>query len=287
MPSPRLRNQWSISVYTGRTLAALVPASATGRPALTGRDATDLPGRAVADPFLLIHDGAWLLFFEIWNADTGHGEIAYATSNDAGVSWSYQASVLREPFHLSYPQVLAWEGSVYMVPESRQDGAVHLYVADHFPRGWRRVSTLVRGPYADATLVRHDQRWWMFAQRGLDELCLFSSSQLETGWAPHPASPLWPGNRSRTRPAGRVLVEEGRLIRLAQDGWPWYGHSVRAFEIQQLSPSAYEERELPGSPILRPSRTGWNAVGMHHLDAVRRDDGQWLAVVDGATLAEF
>ena len=283
----RLRNQWSISVYTGPSLAALAPVNATGRPALTARDATDIPGRAVADPFLLIHGGAWWLFFETWNADTDRGEIAYATSANAGLSWTYRESVLREPFHLSYPHVFAWDGAVYMVPESRQDRAVHLYVADDFPRGWRRVSTLVRGAYADATLVRHDERWWMFAQRGLDELCLFSSAQLESGWAPHEASPLWPGNRRRTRPGGRVLVEDGHLIRLAQDGWPSYGHSLRAFEIQQLSLSAYSERELPGSPILRPGRAGWNAVGMHHLDAIRRDDGQWLAVVDGATLAEF
>jgi hypothetical protein len=282
-----LRNQWSISVYTGQSLATLAPADATGRPALTGRDATDLPGRAVADPFLLVKDGAWFLFFEIWNADTGRGEIAYASSANAGASWTYQASVLREPFHLSYPHVFVWNGAVYMVPESRQDRAVHLYVADDFPRGWRRVSTLVRGAYADATIVRHDERWWMFAQRGLDELCLFWSLRLETGWTAHDASPLWPGNRSRTRPGGRVLIEDGHLIRLAQDGWPSYGHSLRAFEIRRLSPSVYDERELPASPILRPGRTGWNAVGMHHLDAVRRDDGQWLAVVDGATLAEF
>ena len=84
-----------------------------------------------------------------------------------------------------------------------------------------------------------------------------------------------------------MLVEDGRLIRLAQDGWPSYGHSVRAFEIQQLSSSAYEERELAASPILRAGREAWNTAGMHHLDAVRRDDGQWLAVVDGATLGGF
>lgn len=287
MSSSRLRQQWSISVYTGSSLSTLAPERAGGRPALTARDVSDLPGRAVADPFLLRHDGAWWLFFEVWNAETGRGEIACATSPDAGVSWVYQSSVLREPFHLSYPHVFAWEGAIYMVPESRQDRAVHLYVADRLPRGWRRVSTLLRGAYADATLLRFEDRWWMFAQRGLDELCLFSSDRLETGWTPHPASPLWTGNRSRTRPGGRMLIEDGRLIRVAQDAWPWYGHSLRAFHVRQLSPARYDEEEVPGSPILRASRAGWNAVGMHHLDAVRRDDGRWLAVVDGAALAQF
>lgn len=285
-PATRWRNRWSIGVYAGPTLASLRPVDPRGRPALTGREATDVRGRSAADPFLLVTGGDWHLFFEIWNADAGRGEIAHATSRD-GVAWTYGSVVLREPFHLSYPQVFEWDGAIWMVPESRQDEAVHLYVAEAFPAGWRRVATLLRGPFADATLVRHDDRWWMFAERGLDELRLFSSRALDGGWVEHPASPLWPGNRRRTRPGGRVLEEDGRLVRVAQDGWPTYGYALRAFEILEVSDTAYDERELPDSPILRASRSGWRAVGMHHLDAVRRADGTWLAVVDGATLAEF
>ena len=273
-------------MYAGPTLDTLRPIDPRDRPALTGRDATDIDGRSVADPFLLVTGGEWHLFFEIWNGATDRGEIAHATSRDA-VAWTYGSVVLREPFHLSYPQVFAWDGAIYMVPESRQDAAVHLYVAEAFPTRWRRAATLARGLFADATLVRTAGRWWMFAQRGLDELRLLSSRALDRGWVEHPASPLWPGDRRRTRPGGRILEEHGRLVRLAQDGWPTYGRSLRAFEILELSETAYEEREIAGSPILRPSRSGWHAVGMHHLDAVRRPDGTWLAVVDGATPAEF
>ncbi len=275
--------QWSIDVYAGPSLARLAPVRSGARPALTVADVTDLPARAVADPFLLIVHGTWYLFFEVWNADTGRGEIAYATSADAGVRWTYRESVLREPFHLSYPHVFAHDGAVYMIPESRRDNGVYLYVAEDFPKGWRRIVTLARGSYADATITRHDDRWWLFAQRGLDELRLWSSQTLDGAWVEHPASPLWPGNRGRTRPGGRMLMNEGRLVRFAQDGWPTYGHSLRAFDVTALTPSTYEEREWASSPILRASRSGWNAVGMHHIDAVRRDDGSWLAVVDGAS----
>jgi hypothetical protein len=237
----------------------------------------------VADPFLLRIDRHWHLFFEVWNVAAGRGEIAHATSAD-GLSWHYDAVVMREPFHLSYPQVFESAGRIYMVPETRQDNAVHLYVAEDFPRGWRRVSTLVRGRFSDATLLNRDGRWWMFAQRGLDEMRLFSSAALEGGWTEHPRSPLWPGNRSRTRPGGRMLEDEGRLLRFAQDGWPKYGHSLRAFEVLELSADRYDEREIEGSPILIASRTGWNAAGMHHIDALRDDEGRWIALVDGAAL---
>ena len=36
-------------------------------------------------------------------------------------------------------------------------------------------------------------------------------------------------------------------------------------------------------PTLGPSGTGWNASGMHHLDAHSRDDESWIACVDGWT----
>lgn len=278
------RNQWSIAVYTGSALDGLAPAAP--RPVLTGSAATDVRGGAAADPFLVPDAAGYRLFFEIWNVDRGAGEIATAVSAD-GIAWTYESVVLREPFHLSYPQVIALDDAHYMIPETRQDEAVHLYRAEAYPAGWRRVATLLRGAYADATIARIDGRWWMFAQRGLDELRLFTSARLDAGWQEHPASPLWTGNRSRTRPGGRILEDGGRRLRFAQDGWPTYGHSLRAFEIQTLTPTAYAEREIAGSPILRASRSGWNAVAMHHIDALRRPDGTWLAVVDGAAPGFF
>jgi hypothetical protein len=143
------------------------------------------------------------------------------------------------------------------------------------------------GPYADATIHCDGRWWWLFAQRGLDELCLFMAESPLGPWRPHPASPMWPGNRARTRPGGRLQVHQGRLIRFAQDAWPSYGSCLRAYHVQRLDPQRYQEQELAESPVLSAARTGWNAVAMHHLDAIPLDDGQWLAAVDGATFGQY
>jgi hypothetical protein len=225
----------------------------------------------------------WFLFFEVVNIAVDRGEIAYATSSD-GLQWTYGAVVLREPFHLSYPQVFEAEGAIWMIPETRQANEVRLYRAESFPSRWIHFATLLHGRFADATLLRDGDRWWLFAQRGLDELRLFSSAELTHGWIEHPASPLWPGNRRRTRPGGRMVRWNGRLLRFAQDGLPTYGNSLRAFDVEQLDLQHYAEHELAESPILRATRSGWNAVGMHHIDAVRLPDGRWRAAVDGAGL---
>ena len=82
-----------------------------------------------------------------------------------------------------------------------------------------------------------------------------------------------------------MLVHDGRLIRFAQDGWPSYGSFLRAFQIERLDEQGYEEHELPESPILGATRSGWNALAMHHIDAILTKDGHWLAAVNGATLA--
>src|SRR5207249_786262 len=91
------------------------------------------------------------------------------------------------------------------------------------------------------------------------------------------------GNRRIARPGGRVLVLDGRPIRLAQDCSPTYGRKVRAFEITTLTPTEYREREATERPILGPSGRGWNKSGMHTLDAHRVRRGEWIACVDGVT----
>jgi hypothetical protein len=100
-------------------------------------------------------------------------------------------------------------------------------------------------------------------------------------WTEHPASPLIVANPRMARPAGRVLSCDGKLLRFTQDCFPIYGKQVRAFEITELTSATYKEREVRESPVLSPDGGGWNASGMHHIDAHRSGDAGWLACVDG------
>ena len=274
------RPRWSIGIYVGPMLTRLGDPPGLANPVLTANDATDVQASAVADPFLVRRGDVWYMFLEVFNRLTDRGELAYAVSED-GLNWSYCEVILREPFHLSYPQVFEWGSQFFMVPESRQDNSIRLYRAEEFPHRWVPAGVLVRGYYADPTLVHHAGRFWMFAQRGLDELRLFGSDRPEGPWREHPRSPLRAGDRHCSRPGGRLLRHEGQLYRFAQDGLPHYGHSLRALQIDRLDDSQYEEHEIEDSPILMASRVGWNAMGMHHIDACWLDTGQWLAAVDG------
>lgn len=282
---------YSIGIYVGDSPFTLGPPPGVENPAFTREQVTDLRAAFVADPFLFRDGDTWHLFFEVLDGRTNKGEIGLATSTDA-FHWTYRQIVLREPFHLSYPHVFRWQGEYYMMPETYQTNAVRLYRGDPFPTRWTFAATLLRLPYVvDATVFRYEERWWMLADTSEefrnDTLRLFHASELTGPWEEHPRSPLIQGDACIARPAGRVHEVGGGLVRFAQSGVPYYGTSVRAFEITRLTLHEYEERALADHPILGPTHSGWNACGMHHIDVHHLEDGHWIAAVDGWTSPEI
>ena len=270
---------WSIGIYKGDSPYNLSPAAQV--PNLTRASVTDVPTTFVADPFM-IHKGSWHMFFEVLTR-ANKGEIGLATS-DNGLDWSYRQIVLRESFHLSYPYVFEWQNAYYMIPETLGANAVCLYEADDFPTRWSLKAKLIEGQCADPSIIRFGERWWLFTcstPYQHDTLRLYFADELTGPWREHPKSPLIRNDKCRARPAGRVLRLDDKLIRFAQDCVPLYGSRVRAFDVIELTTTHYVEVENLASPILQPSGTGWNALGMHHVDAHKQADGSWLACVDG------
>ena len=284
-PELEIPQLWSIGIFEGTSIWDLKPACGAANPVLTAAAVTDVPAAFVADPFMIQAADSWWMFFEIMNRRTRLGEIGLAASPD-GLNWEYQRLVLREPFHLSYPYVFKWEGKYYMIPETAATRTVRLYRAREFPFEWEFIETLVSGrAFADASVFRHDGRWWMFTETSgalpFGELRLYWSDDLMSGWSEHPANPLRVDDPVSSRPGGRVIEESGRLLRFSQNCATRYGLEVRAYQVDQLSPTEYREHPAADAQVLRGSGRGWNEHGMHHIDAHRLDDGRIIACVDG------
>ena len=285
---------WSIGILLGVSPLDLRESNRFKNPVLTRADVTDVPALFVADPFMIQVDGKWRMFFEVYNKAHRKGEIGCAVSAN-GIDWKYEGIVLAEPFHLSYPCVVDWAGDFYMIPESRDAGDVRLYRASHFPDRWEYVASLFHAPFADSTVFRFENRWWMFTdaspsyrlryrepQLGYrhDTLRLFHADQLTGPWREHPKSPIVHSDPHIARPGGRVFMGRTHL-RFAQDCYPIYGSRLFAFQITRLSPTCYEEIEIREGPILAPGTASWNRDGMHHIDPHLLDDGNVIACVDG------
>ncbi|MGV8943529.1 glucosamine inositolphosphorylceramide transferase family protein, partial [Thermomonas sp.] len=141
-------------------------------------------------------------------------------------------------------------GEWYMTVESASARRVSLYRATDFPLRWERTVDLVTGCVCvDGTLHHQNGHWYLLvniAESGggsCDELFLFVADQLTGPYRPHPANPVVCDVR-RARPAGRLFVHEGRLIRPSQDCGPNYGAALVFNEVLQLDPEHYLERPL-------------------------------------------
>lgn len=278
------KNDWAISMYQGPTPFNLSPIQGIDGPVLRSSDVTDVAAVCVADPFMLRHGDTWYMFFEVVQSGIERGCIGLASSPNA-IDWTYRQVVLSEPFHLSYPYVFVWNKAWFMMPESGAAHAVRLYRATDFPTRWEHTATLLEGAaYQDPSPFYYNDLWWMFLGIGdtnYDTLHLYYARDLAGPWTAHPQSPVVRGDATIARPGGRVIRYGQRLFRYAQDCHAVYGQAVRACEILELTPQTYRERELAENPIISASGQGWNARGMHTVDAHRIDESHWLACIDG------
>ena len=273
---------WSIGIYSGSSLLNLADSLNTKNPVLKAADVTDIEAAFVADPFVLHTDSKYYMFFEVLNKKDKQGDIGVAESTD-GKNWKYKQIVLDEKFHLSYPYVFEWNHNFYMIPESHQDLSVRLYKASAFPTRWEYMGDLLKGyHFVDSSIIRYKNKWWLFVSiPENDVLNLYFSDKLMGPWKQHPLSPVVKHNKHIARCGGRLLKIENKLYRFAQDDDPTYGNQVHAFEIVEMTETAYREKLVSDSPVVKATASGWNALGMHHVDVFQTSKIEWLAVVDG------
>ena len=225
--------------------------------------------RAWADPFLWSRGGQWFIFCEQWLANTPHAHIAVIQISQEGRLLSPAQPVLEKDHHLSYPFLFEFEGVLHMVPEGGAGRAIEVYQCEEFPGRWRKRATLMSNlRYADATLLEHQAKWWLFVtiKRGVfaltrDLFIFWADTPLADKWNPLPGNPVVRGFRS-ARPAGRFFELGGKLFRPSQNCLIRYGHSLRINEVTRLDAMGYAERPVAEAP------PGWeeNILANHHID---------------------
>ena len=246
---------------------------------LTPKHVKDRRTAFIADPFLIKEKNKWYCFYEILDNDRYEGVIGYSYSLD-GYIWEYGGVCLEEDWHLSYPYVFRDEKDIYMIPESGQTNKIILYKAKDFPNEWEIVDCLLEGNYLDSSICNYNDKWWMFTFKD-NSLYIFYSDKVRGPWIPHKKNPIISNNTSITRPGGRILNLNNKLIRHTQDCHDNYGKLVRQFEILKLTENLYEEIEI--GHIIKNSQKPltWNRDGMHNIDIQEFNNNSYLIAVDG------
>jgi hypothetical protein len=275
------REVWSIGIYTGSSPFRISEPRGLRNPVLTPRDVTDFHVNIVAHPFMIIEGSKYYLFFTAKNDQAGEVSGIGLAESANGTEWHYSRMVLKEPFVLSYPYVFRHEGEYYMIPEAYKERSLRLYRANPFPYRWTYEKDLLTGDtYISASVVEYAAMWWMFVGRiGNETLRLFYATHLKGQWTEHPLSPIVAKDPNIARPGGRALVIDGKLYRIGQDCEPTYGNQAQAFQVLEISATAYRENGT-GIPLVRAGSRGWNARAMHHVDLHRLSNDKWIAAVD-------
>ncbi len=226
------------------------------------------PDSFFADPFLFSIGGKRLLFAEQLYYSDWVGKLVCAEVGDDGKLSPFKDALVH-PYHLSYPFVFEDHGAIYMIPESGAANTLDLYVFDSITNSWRLDTQLMKEErISDATLFLHNGLYWILATNSSenastwDELSAYYATSLKGPWLPHAANPLISDLRS-ARPAGRVIQEDGRLLRPAQDCEDGYGSAIAWCEIDKLTPTEFEERVVSRTKGAR--QQGYN--GMHTYNA--------------------
>ena len=214
---------------------------------------TDDRDRYFADSFALKDDGRLLLMFEDYNYKLRKAEISSVWFSEREDSVSEVVQVLAEPWHLSYPFLFREEDNIYCMPESLHHGSVELYRFDVISGKLVHHKTLLPGiAAADATLVQHQNRWYLFftpAHATNVELNIWHSDSLDEPFEPHELNPV-KADIANARPAGPFFMLDGKLYRPAQDCSRTYGAQVIINEVKLLT--GKEFLEMPVSTLSPP-----------------------------------
>ena len=233
-----------------------------------------------ADPFVVERHGRYYVFLEEYVYATDRAHLA-VMEIDAQGNWSEPRTIIKQPYHLSYPFVFEYEGELWMIPETSQNRTIEMYRCTEFPDKWEPVSTLMHDVSAvDTTLYEQDGQWWMFvclAEKGLrnrDTLYLFHANSPHGPWTPHRENPVKRDVRS-ARPAGHLFQRDGKLYRPAQDCAVRYGAATTINEVVELNERTYREREVAQiTPDWDP-----RVIGTHTINSAGD-----LTIIDGEML---
>jgi hypothetical protein len=203
----------------------------------------------LADPFLFEHDGRHYIFCEQFSRIAGKAAIS-CLEVQSDLTISSPKLVLQRPYHLSYPMLFRDQDDILMIPETGRNNQVELYRCARFPDKWDfDCALLTQTPYVDTTILRHQEKWWMFtclknaATAVSDQLHIYWAEKIRGPWRPHSLNPVIVSVAS-ARPAGCFIHAHDGLIRPSQDCSRRYGAAIKFNQVRKLSETEYEEEPI-------------------------------------------
>lgn len=271
---------WSVGFGSSETFPEQMDFKKNGMFSMAQLKAISDSTAFLADPFFIKEKDTFYLFIE-HKKKNPNADIAVMTSVD-GKNYKFRGTVLHEKFHLSFPQVYKYKGEFYMVPESKQAGAVLLYKSHKFPFDWRIQDTLLKDVrLKDPSIYLSDSLNIMVASDDNLNMFMYRADSLTGKWTLHPKPIVQMGTEARA--GGRFFPYQGGLLLPVQNSTHGYGYGLSLYKFDFKKENYTVNREKPFFLKANDSIPEFNA-GMHQFD-VQFIDGNYYFVYDGNSKA--
>lgn len=186
----------------------------------------------VADPFPIEKDGVLFIFGEIFEYTKNKGSIGY-TKLEAGRFTPWKI-VIRESYHLSFPNLFYINNELYMCPEANESNSIYLYKCVQFPDKWERNKTLVQsGKYVDTIFCKQNEDTFGITYKLSDKENKISLFKCYNSKVIFSNTKIKNEDPNYTRPAGKIFYDNQKKCNIlpTQIGVPMYGSGIVLNEI--------------------------------------------------------
>jgi len=195
-----------------------------------------------ADPFCITtEEGKTYLFVEYMKRARGIGSIAVSELIN-GKFGSFKECI-KEPFHMSYPNVFIYENEYYMIPETNAANQLILYKATSFPYNWEKDTILAENvKWVDSSFYIEDGMFYLFVYSIETKKSFYYQIDMKS-------KSLLPLDETKycivdERPAGNAFTVGKQTYRAVQDCKNTYGERVYIYMKDEDTDKLYCETKI-------------------------------------------
>lgn len=195
-----------------------------------------------ADPFCVKHNNEYYIFCEMLDSFSGIGSIGLFIYANGTISDVRQ--IIKEQFHMSYPNVFRYKDNYYMIPETGEANQIRLYKAANFPFEWKLDTILADSIKAvDSTILYAGDEEYLFTYDISENESKLLIYRFDIANKKLYKITTIPDRQEILRPAGNFIYCGDTILRPAQYGKDHYGEKIIFYGIENMPDSGYKENE--------------------------------------------